>query len=144
MTWLAGTAAVGAAVVGGVFSGFSVAVMPALRRVAPEAGAAMMQAVNVTILRGPFMVVFPGTALACVAEVVLAPTEPAAWIGAALFVLGSFGVTVGFNVPLNNRLAAVDPAAPGDVWPVYLSRWTAWNHVRAVASIAASIALLLA
>jgi uncharacterized membrane protein len=144
MSWLAGTAAAGAAVVGGVFAGFSVAVMPGLRRVAPEAGTAVMQAINTTILRGPFMVVFPGTALACVAEVVLTPAEPAAWIGAALFVLGSFGVTVGFNVPLNNRLAEVDPDAPGDVWPDYLRRWTAWNHVRTVASIAAAAALLLA
>jgi uncharacterized membrane protein len=143
MTWLAGTAAVGAAIVGGVFLAFSVAIMPAFARLAPEHGAAVMRAVNVAIVRGPFMVVFLGTALACAGEVALAPGEPAAWVGAALYLLGGFGVTMFFNVPLNNRLATVDPEAPGGFWDVYATRWTAWNHVRTVACIAASIALLL-
>jgi uncharacterized membrane protein len=139
VTWLAGAASVGAGIVGGVFFVFSVAIMPAFARLSPEHGVAVMRAVNVTIVRAPFMIVFVGTALACVAEVVLAPTAPAAWIGAALYLLGGFGVTVVVNVPLNNRLMTGDP---DDVWPIYATRWTAWNHVRAAACIAAAIALL--
>lgn len=142
MTWLADTAAVGAGIVGGVFFVFSVAVMPAFARLAPEHGVAVMQAVNVTIVRAPFMIVFVGTALACIAGVVLAPTDPGAWIGAALYLLGGFGVTVLVNVPLNNRLTTVDPDAPGEFWTVYATRWTVGNHVRTVACIAAAIALL--
>ena len=41
----------------------------------PRHGVAVMQAINVTIVRAPFMLVFVGTALACVAQVVLAPTD---------------------------------------------------------------------
>jgi uncharacterized membrane protein len=44
-----------------------------------------------------------------------------------------------FNVPLNNALAAADPASPeaASLWARYLTDWTLWNHVRTVASTAA-------
>jgi uncharacterized membrane protein len=139
MTWLATAvtiiAGIGAATIGGVFFVFSVAIMPAFARLAPEHGTAVMQAINVTIVRPPFLIVFVGTGLAGIAHAVLDPT---AWVGAALYVLGGFGVTVVVNVPLNNRLATADPG----YWAEYARRWTPWNHVRTVACIAAAIALL--
>jgi uncharacterized membrane protein len=55
-------------------------------------------------------------------------------------------VTMAFNVPLNNRLAALEPQA-GDsasVWEEYLTRWTAWNHVRTVTALAAVTLLTIA
>lgn len=133
-------ATVGAAVVGGVFFVFSVAVMPAFARLAPEHGVAVMQAVNVTIVRSPFIVVFLGTSVACVALVVL---DPGAWVGVALYVVGGVGVTALANVPLNNRLVGVDPGSVGEFWGVYARRWTGWNHVRTVACIGAAVALSL-
>jgi uncharacterized membrane protein len=136
MTWLAAASAVGAAVIGGVFFVFSVAIMPALARLAPEHGAAVMQAINVVIVRSLFMVVAVGTLLACVAAAVFDPT---AWIGTVLYLLGAVGVTAAFNVPLNNRLATAD----ADYWAEYARRWTPWNHLRMVTCIAASIALLV-
>jgi len=55
-------------------------------------------------------------------------------------------VTVLFNVPLNNKLAAVKPdSAEGNaVWTRYLREWTLWNHVRTVAPLAAMAAFILA
>ena len=49
-------------------------------------------------------------------------------------------VTVALNVPLNDRLAAFDPADPGAAafWAHYLRRWTLWNHVRTAASAIAA------
>ncbi|MGB6365044.1 MAG: anthrone oxygenase family protein, partial [Thermoanaerobaculia bacterium] len=46
----------------------------------------------------------------------------------------------------NNALAAVDPAsaAGAELWASYLTAWTAWNHVRTVAALAAAAALSLA
>ncbi|UPT93438.1 DUF1772 domain-containing protein [Bradyrhizobium barranii subsp. apii] len=57
-----------------------------------------------------------------------------------LYVIGMFVVTMVFNVPLNNALAALQPSAPeaGAVWAAYLKDWTFWNHVRMVASVVAS------
>ena len=63
-----------------------------------------------------------------------------------MYLLGSFIVTVALNVPLNDRLAAAKPDAPETValWATYLSQWTAWNHVRTVASLLATALLTLA
>jgi hypothetical protein len=49
-------------------------------------------------------------------------------------------VTMAFNVPLNNALAAADPASAEatSVWARYLKDWTLWNHVRGIAPPAAS------
>jgi uncharacterized membrane protein len=142
MDWLAGVAAVGAGVIGGVFFVFSVAVMPAFARLPAGHGIAVMQAINVTIVRPPFLVVFVGTGIASVVQVVLAPGELAGWVGAALYVLGSIGVTAALNVPLNNRLMATAEDDPDGFWPTYASRWALWNHVRTIAGIGAAAAFV--
>ena len=141
MSWVAGVAAVGAGVIGGVFFAFSVSIMPAFARLAPTHGTAVMQAINITIVRAPFLIVFIGTVLACVAQVIVEPTDLLGWLGAALYVLGGFGLTMVANVPMNNRLMTVDPEAPDDYWQTYASRWTMWNHVRTVACIGAAAAM---
>ena len=53
-------------------------------------------------------------------------------------------MTVLFNVPRNNALARAAPADPESarLWSDYLATWTAWNHVRTAASLAA-LALLI-
>jgi uncharacterized membrane protein len=43
------------------------------------------------------------------------------------------------NVPLNDQLAAVEPAQEAALWSRYLDVWTAWNHVRTVAPIVSAI-----
>ena len=66
-------------------------------------------------------------------------------LGAALvYLIASIGVTMVFNVPLNNALAAVTPANADSVWNNYISTWTFWNHVRTVASLAASAGFIAA
>jgi uncharacterized membrane protein len=59
--------------------------------------------------------------------------------GGVVYVFGMFVVTMLFNVPLNNALAATDPASPdaASLWARYLTDWTWWNHVRTVSSTAA-------
>jgi uncharacterized membrane protein len=144
-------AVVGCGLMAGLFFAFSAAVMPGLRRLPPSAGAAAMQSMNRAILNPVFGVVFGGTALACLLLAVGAPFsehDGTAGIvtGALLYLLGAFGLTVVVNVPLNNRLDAVDPAGAeaARFWAEYLSRWTAWNHVRTVASTAATAVLAVA
>lgn len=131
---------VGCGLVAGVFFAFSVAVMPALRRLPAASGTAVMQAVNTVIVGPLFLVLFVGTAIGCVALVLLAPTDLLRVLGAALYAVGAFGVTVAANIPLNNALDARGER----VWARYLARWTAWNHVRTVAAAAAAVALTMA
>jgi uncharacterized membrane protein len=139
---------VGCGLMAGLFFAFSTSVMPGLRRLPPVEGAAAMQQMNRSILNPLFYVVFLGTALVCLLLAVGAPFSGragTAWIviGALLYLVGSIGLTMVVNVPMNNRLDAADPASAegAAIWTDYLSRWTAWNHVRSLACAAATAAL---
>lgn len=145
-------AALGSALVAGVFWGFSTFIMRALGRLAPGEGIAAMQAINVTVFTPWFMGPFFGVPLLCLVIAGLAvfggPLAGSWWLyaGCGLHVFGCFAVTAAGNVPLNDRLAAVDRSSEegGQLWAHYLRRWTFFNHVRTAASLAASVLLLLA
>ncbi|MFC5404557.1 DUF1772 domain-containing protein [Cohnella soli] len=136
--------ALGSGLIAGIFFAFSTFVMTALSRLPAEQGIVAMQSINSTILSTLFSFVFMGTALACVVLAIVSykklGTPSAAYLLAAslLYFVGSFLVTVIFNVPLNDTLAAVAPnsAAGAQQWTHYLSSWVAWNHVRTIASLA--------
>ena len=142
---LAAAAAVGSGLIAGLFFMCSVALMPALARIQHSAAIAAMQSINTVIVRPLFLLVFLGTAVACAALALLAP-EPIHLLGAASYLIGVIGVTALANVPLNNALDRVraDGADGAELWPRYLSRWTAWNHVRTVAGTVAALVLVLA
>lgn len=148
MNWgfLSVALAVGTALVGGVFLAFSAVVMPALAQLSAAEAVKAMQHINVVVLRSVFLVLLMGTSLAALLMVFLSWKNPFLLGSALLYLLGSFLVTVLFNVPLNDQLARLgltDPALPG-MWKSYLTRWTLWNHVRTVASLAASLGFVLA
>lgn len=140
-------AVVGSGLMGGLLFAFSNFVMRALRALPPESAAAAMREVNVRILNPLFVVLFLGTAVVCVVLTwfVVGGAAGAAgpWLvaGSAAYLAGPLGVTMAFNVPLNNRLAAGPIAAAAAFWPAYALSWTRWNHVRAL--LAAMAAALL-
>jgi uncharacterized membrane protein len=144
--------ALGAGVMTGFFFAFSMCVMTALGRQPPAAGISAMQSINVVVLNPWFFAAFFGTAATCIILVIFAVvrwTEPGAaflLVGSLAYLIGSIGVTIVFNVPLNNRLAAVSPDSSegAALWSRYLSDWTAWNHVRMAACLAAAAAFTLA
>ncbi|MEU6667316.1 anthrone oxygenase family protein [Streptomyces sp. NPDC046727] len=143
---------IGTGLVAGVFCGFSTFVMRGLAALPPAQGVAAMNAINVAAVRPAFMAVFMGSALlsAMIAVVtfVVWPDEGkvALLLGSALYLVGSFVLTTVANVPRNDRLARLTPGAPEAAvyWPVYVREWTFWNHVRTVASAAASFVYILA
>jgi uncharacterized membrane protein len=145
-------AALGCGLMGGLLFAFSNFVMTALSRQPPASGVRTMQAINVHILNPLFFIVFFGTAVAsfvlAVATVLRVPRSgaPLLLAGAALYLIGTVGVTMVFNVPLNNRLSLLNPdtAEAAKYWLTYVSEWMRWNHVRTVASIMASALLILA
>lgn len=142
-------AAIGCGLMAGLFFAFSVSVMRALGRVPAAPGMAAMQSINVAILNPVFLSVFLGTALLCFVVLVsslLRWHEAGALLfaaGTASYLVGTFLVTIVVNVPMNNALASTattDPQAAGR-WAAYLTNWTAWNHVRTLTSLAATIML---
>jgi len=142
----------GTGLVAGVFCAFSTFVMRGLAALPPAQGVAGMNAINVAALKPPFMIVFVGTAvlasvLALVTFLVLPEEDTVALLlGSALYLFGTFGVTIMANVPRNEALIKLDPGSPeaAAYWPVYVREWTIWNHVRGVASAAATISYALA
>lgn len=145
-------AAVGSGLIGGLLFIFSNTVMKALTRLPPEQGMTAMQHINVIILNPIFLSAFLGTALLCAALVVCALLDwsgaAAPWllIGAGAYLVGTFGVTMAFNVPLNNGLAAirVSDGNATEAWPAYVAPWLRWNHVRTVMSVIAALLLTYA
>ena len=135
-------AALGSGVIGGAFFAFSSFVMRALGRVAPPEGIRAMQSINIVVINPVFLGVFVGTALVCAVLAVLTirswsdPGSGLRLAGCLVYIIGTFAVTMLFNVPRNNALAAlaaetVDGAA---YWTRYLGEWTWWNHVRTLAA----------
>lgn len=145
-------AALGCGLVAGAFFAFSTFVMKALGALPPAQGIAAMQSINIAVINRWFMTPLFGTALACIVVAVMAFQrwgEPAAAYlvsGAALYIAGTILVTIVFNVPRNDALAAVPPPSmeAATLWKDYLSTWTFWNHVRTAAALAASALFIVA
>ena len=139
-------AALGSALVSGVFFAFSSFVMPALRRIPSAEGMRAMQTVNITVISPAFMGVFLGTAVLSVALVVAAVLRrdaTTAWLvlGSALYLVGVLGVTGRANAPRNDALARLDADDPASAssWRDYCRGWTVWNHVRSLAAALTSV-----
>ncbi len=145
-------AALGCGLMAGVFFAFSAFMMKALARLPPGEGIAAMQSINVAVFNPLYGAVFFGTPAACVLVMIsslLRWRDPGAGYllaGGAIYLAGGLLVTVMFNVPKNDALASVAPADPdgAGLWASYLANWTAWNHIRAAASLAAAALLTLA
>jgi uncharacterized membrane protein len=144
--------AIASALVAGVFFAFSNFVMQALGRIPPEQGVAAMQSINITVINPLFMLAFMGTGVLCLALIVGAffrweETGSKLILAASMiYLLGVIGVTMVFNVPLNDALAAVQPGTPdaAALWTRYLSEWTFWNTVRTIAPLISAALFILA
>ena len=144
--------ALGCGLNAGVFFAFSAFVMPALNRLPAAQGIAAMQSINKLAVTPAFMTALFGTAVAClglVAWAVISSGERPAVLmisGSALYIVGTIGVTIACNVPLNDGLATLLPQGTGAAgrWDEYVASWTAWNHVRTVAALAAAAVLTAA
>lgn len=144
-------AALGCGLMAGIFFTFSVFMMKALASLPPAQGIAAMQLVNVKIITPLFLLVFLGTGLASVVLslagfVTESGAAPYALAGSACYLFGVIAVTFAVNVPKNNALDRLVPSADGAAraWNDYVRSWTAWNHVRSVASLAATACFVLA
>ncbi len=144
--------AFGCGLVAGTFFAFSTFVMKALGNLPPPQGIAAMQSINVVVINRWFMTAFFGTAGVCVAVMIVSlqrwhdPGTAYSLAGGVLYLVGTVLVTILFNVPRNNALAAVAPhtSEAAALWASYLSGWTAWNHVRTIAALAASALFTIA
>ncbi len=151
---LTSLAAIASAAAAGMMYVFSTFVMRGLDRTGSVTAITAMRGINIDAnSNGPFLLAYFCATLLAVAVGIVAVVQirqpGSGWLlaGAIFGVLGAL-ITIAFNVPLNNHLDTVDPAAisladAAREWAAYLSTWTAWNHVRTVTSVIASALLLI-
>ncbi|SNT27221.1 DUF1772 domain-containing protein [Tropicimonas sediminicola] len=140
------------ALVGGVFLAFSDFIMRSLSLTGGSGGVEAMQVINREVYRWVFMTLFLGMAVvslgvAGVAAFGMSGPERGLVLAAGIvYLVGCFGVTVFFNVPMNEALAGMDRSsdAARSYWTgTYLPRWTFWNTVRTLACVLSAALLLL-
>lgn len=144
--------ALGCGLIAGVFFAFSTFIMKALARLPSGQGMAAMQSINVVVLNPWFLGAFFGTGVACILALISSLMrwhEPGAvylFAGSALYLVGTLLVTIVFNVPRNQSLASVAATDPDGAnrWAGYITSWTAWNHVRTIAALAAAASFSVA
>lgn len=104
-----------------------------------------MSSINRVILNPVFFLVFFGTALLCLVLLIGRLDSPLLVAGSLFYLIGTMGVTMARNVPLNDKLAAVSPTATDmeTQWHAYRGPWTRWNHVRTVACLLATAAFII-
>ena len=147
MTTIVVMAITGAGLITGLLFAFSNCVLRALADLPNDKGMFAMQRVNEKIQNPLFLFLFFGTPVLC-AVIALASARPLAtpgglllFAGALSYLVGPFGITVLFNVPLNNRLAEADRSGADGVWPAYQKQWQRWNHARTYIGVLAVILL---
>ena len=127
----------------GVYLAFSLVIMKALGSLSVSQGIAAMNAINTVILKTAFMPLFFGSSVIAVVMIAASlwyPDHSAAGASLAaglVYLFGMFISTAAFNVPLNNRLAAVqgDSEVAQEVWLEFQRRWTRWNTSRTIWSL---------
>ncbi|MEM8902387.1 MAG: anthrone oxygenase family protein [Actinomycetota bacterium] len=132
----------------GLFSGWTVSVIPGTRRLGDREYVELMQHVNREILTPRFLVPFIGIPLLLAAAAIAhwrAGDERRGMLIAAsalTYLVGVFGVTAARNVPLNDALDTFDlgTATAEQVEErrqTYEEPWNRWNTVRTVANVGA-------
>jgi len=130
----------------GFFYAYSMSVMWALDAVDPKAAIASMQSINIVVRNAIFFPAFFGTPVVALVAAGLWWKLDAGLVAlllvlaAAVYLVGTFILTIVANVPMNEALAIAtiptDPEAARTLWQNYSGPWTLWNHVRTVSSVA--------
>lgn len=139
--------------VSGVFLTFSDFVMRSLDSARTAAGVEVMQVINREVFGSVFLFLLLGMSALSPFLIgyayfrVAGSASTLIMTGGAIYFAGVFVVSLVFNVPMNDRLDAMEFSGTeaAAYWTnTYMPRWTFWNYVRAIASAASAICYLVA
>lgn len=132
--------------IAGFFYAYSVSVMRGLDAATPQQAIGAMQGINAMVRNAWFAPAFFGTPiLAVVSSALLFRLKRrhaaiAMLLAAMFYVFGALVPTFAVNVPMNDALAElavpVENAEALALWSHYSARWTSWNHLRTLSSLA--------
>lgn len=136
----------------GVFYAYSVSVNGALKQLKDIEYIRAMQAINRVIQNPLFFICFMGPLVTLPWVTALAHGEPQFWlllVATCVYYIGSFGLTVTGNVPLNERLDKISstqstPEQLAAARRTYETPWVTLHTIRTLASILAFVLLVVA
>ena len=132
----------------GLFYAWEVSVIPGTKRITDISYLETMQSINRAILNPAFFIIFIGSLLFLLFSSYLQYKEVvnlSFWLvlGATLtYLIGTFGVTVIGNVPMNEALDAVNlndlnSTEAHHTRMAYETKWNKWHRVRTIFSVLA-------
>ncbi len=132
----------------GLFCGWEVSVIPGTRRVGDNVYIETMQAINRAIINPAFMVIFFGTFLMQGLSAYQFRGTPLFWwiLGATLiYIVGTLGITIFGNVPLNDSLDVVTlcDLSQEEVSTTRGAYQRKWNKLHALRTLFAVISFML-
>ncbi|MEL7120155.1 MAG: anthrone oxygenase family protein [Bacteroidota bacterium] len=136
----------------GLFYAWQVSVIPGTRKVMDMTYLQTMQSINRAILNPAFFLIFFGSLIALAVSAILEYNNGLTfWVLLAAtitYLLGTFGVTVFGNVPLNDTLDVIDLGElaankAADFRKNYEVKWNRWHLIRTVFSVLAFVFSLI-
>lgn len=135
----------------GLLYAFVVAVVPALRSIKPTAHISAAQSINAKIINPVFMLSFLGPVVLLPLAAFLHRDTPqfVPLVAASILdIIGAVGVTIGGNVPLNEKLDKVDvtrlsEAEADQIRNDYQGPGSRWMRLHAIRTLAATAATVL-
>lgn len=149
---VSGVSVIACALVAGVFLTFSDFVMKSLAASETAGGIESMQIINRKVFKFVFMVLLLGMSalspllIGCAYFYVSGSASSWAIADGTIYLLGVFLVSLVFNVPMNQRLDAMDYASSdaASYWKTYVPVWSFWNYIRAISSGGSAVCYLVA
>ncbi len=136
----------------GFFFAWSVSVILGTKKVGDLTYLETMQNINREILNPAFFIVFFGSLITLITSVVLHSSNKLVFLllvsSALLYLIGTFGITVLGNVPLNNELNALelDNISMTDLKHFrhyFETKWNRFHNIRTTANMVSFILLLI-
>jgi len=138
----------------GLFYAWEVSVIPGTKKIADHSYLEAMQSINRAILNPAFYTIFFGSLLLLFSSAFLQYKVTIDWsfwlilIALVSYLIGTFGVTMFGNVPLNEALDVVQlkglaEDALGQQRKIYETQWNRLHTIRTVFSVLAFMAILL-
>ncbi len=131
----------------GFFFGWSVSVMGGLGRLSDGEYVRAMQSINKVILNPLFFIIFMGPVV-LLPWVTLLYADNGMFIAllgsSILYVVGTFGVTIAGNVPLNDRLDKASESDAPKVRAAFESKWNRLHTFRTVCGVLSTVLFFVA
>lgn len=132
----------------GTFFGYAISVNGALHVLRDEEYVRAMQSINKVIQNPLFFLSFMGPVILLPVSTFLTYGNPTQFwlllLASIIYIVGTFGVTIAGNVPLNEQLAKSDPANAREARMRFEHPWNRLHSMRTIAGIIVTILIFIA